>query len=70
MKTDRRVQNLVEEYGNNTTEAYMKRLLNISNKFGTENTKTAKKLLNENKLEEFCSLLLTEYYDKLYLKTF
>ena len=70
MGIDRRVKNLIKEYGNPDKEIIRKKINNIQKRLGGQNVKIAKKHLDKDNLEKFCELLLKNYYDKLYIRSF
>ncbi len=70
MGIDRRVKNLLEEYGSPDKRTLKKRIDSIERRLGGQNAKIAKKQIEENNLSKFCELLLENYYDKLYKKSF
>lgn len=66
MDIDRRVKNLLDEYGHHKKEKLKDRVNRISKRLGGMETKEAINLLDNNDLSEFCKLLLKKYYDKMY----
>ncbi|MAJ44110.1 MAG: tRNA 2-selenouridine(34) synthase MnmH [Candidatus Marinimicrobia bacterium] len=66
MRIERRIENLISEYGNFSSEQLKIRLERISNKLGDKNYKIALKYIKNGDLVELCNLLLNNYYDKMY----
>jgi len=66
MGIDRRVENLVKEYGEYPKIDLEIRIRQISRKLGGQNVKTAIDLLGSNNLHDLCKFLLENYYDKMY----
>ena len=66
MNFDRRIKNLISEYGKYPLTHIEHRLKKISRKLGSENFNYAVKLLKNNDLYSFCSHILINYYDKMY----
>ncbi len=64
---EERLKHIVQEYGQLDTEKLAEGIERIRQKLGNLNAKTAILLLNEGKITECFSILLT-YYDKYYLK--
>ena len=66
MGIDRRVENLIKDYGEYPRSDLEKRIHQISRKLGGQNVKTAIDLLDSNSLHDLCKFLLENYYDKMY----
>lgn len=66
MDINRRIKNLVNDYGIYSKKIIEDRICKISKKLGGQYTKEALNLLYENKLNDLCQLLLNNYYDKMY----
>ena len=66
MGIDRRVENLIKDYGEYPRSDLEKRIHQISRKLGGQNVKTAIDFLENNSLHELCKFLLENYYDKMY----
>ena len=66
MGIDRRVENLVKDYGEYPKIDLEIRIRQISRKLGGQNVKTAIDLLGSNNLHDLCKFLLENYYDKMY----
>ena len=66
MGIDRRVENLIKDYGEYPRSDLEKRIHQISRKLGGQNVKTAIELLESNSLHDLCKFLLENYYDKMY----
>ena len=66
MDIDRRIKNLINDYGHYSKNDLQARIHKISKKLGGQNVKTAIKLLEKNNLTKLCHLLLQNYYDKMY----
>ena len=66
MGIDRRVENLVKDYGEYPKIDLERRIHQISRKLGGQNVKTAINLLESNSLYDLCKFLLENYYDKMY----
>ena len=66
MKIDRRVENLIKDYGGYPKLDLERRIHQISRKLGGENAKMAIDFLKNNNLHELCKFLLENYYDKMY----
>ena len=66
MNIDRRVENLLNEYGHYKRDELKDRVKRISKRLGGAEAKDAINLLHNNNLSEFCELLLEKYYDKMY----
>ena len=70
MNIDRRVKNLLDEYGHHKKSDLKKRIERISKRLGGAEAKEAINLLNEDNLSAFCKLLLKKYYDTMYNKVY
>ena len=70
MNISRRVNNLLEEYGKPNSSTLKQKIDNITKRLGGQNAKIAKQKLDDNNLSEFCEILLKNYYDKLYQKSY
>ena len=70
MNIDRRVDNLINEYGHHDINKLQDRVERISKKLGATETKDAINLLSDSNLFDFCKLLLNKYYDKMYGKAY
>ena len=66
MGIDRRVENLVKDYGEYPKIDLERRIHQISRKLGGQNVKAAINLLESNSLYDLCRFLLENYYDKMY----
>ena len=66
MDMNRRIKNLINDYGSHPKDTIEERIHRISKKLGGQQTKIAVELLHENKLTDLCELLLNNYYDKMY----
>ncbi len=66
MDINRRIKNLINDYGHFSKNDLQTRVYQISKKLGGQNVKTAIKLLEKNDLTKLCQLLLQNYYDKMY----
>ena len=66
MNIDRRIKNLIKDYGHFSKGELKSRINRISKKLGGQNVKIAIKLLEKNDLSKLCELLLDNYYDKMY----
>lgn len=63
---EKRVNNILEDYGNYSQENLINSINKISKKLGGLDTKLAIEAVNQNDLKTACEILL-KYYDKLYL---
>ena len=70
MDINRRVNNLLDEYGKPNSSILKQKIDNIAKRLGGQNSKIAKEALDKNNLSEFCEILLENYYDKLYQKSY
>ena len=70
MNLDRRVNNLINEYGHHKINKLQDRVKRISKRLGDIETKDAINLLADSNLFDFCKLLLNKYYDKMYGKAY
>ena len=70
MGIERRVKNLLKEYGSPDKIILREKVDNIEKRLGGQNAKIAKEQLDKNDLPKFCKLLLENYYDKLYKRSF
>ena len=70
MNIDRRVKNLLDEYGHHKKSDLKKRIERISKRLGGAEAKEAINLLNKDNLPAFCKLLLKKYYDRMYDKAY
>ena len=66
MDINRRIKNLINDYGHFSKNDLQTRVYQISKKLGGQNVKTAIKRLEKNDLTKLCQLLLQNYYDKMY----
>jgi tRNA 2-selenouridine synthase len=66
MGIDRRVENLIKDYGEYPKIDLERRIHQISRKLGGQNVKAAINLLESNNLYDLCRFLLENYYDKMY----
>ena len=66
MDIDRRVENLIKDYGDYSKFDLEIRIRQISRKLGGQNVKIALEYLESNSLHTLCKFLLENYYDKMY----
>ena len=66
MDIDRRIGNLIKEYGSFSGQELEERVINIKKKLGGENVKKALNYISKSRKRDFCRLLLLCYYDKTY----
>ena len=66
MQIERRVENLIKDYGEYSNEDLEIRIQKISKKLGGQNVKEAIRLLEDHNLHELCKFLLEKYYDRMY----
>ena len=66
MDIERRIKNLIKDYGHYSKNDLGARIHRISKKLGGQNTKMALNFLEKNDLGKLCELLLGSYYDKMY----
>jgi tRNA 2-selenouridine synthase len=66
MNIDRRIKNLIKDYGHYSKNDLEDRIHRISKKLGGQNIKMAMNFLEKNNLSKLCELLLGSYYDKMY----
>ena len=64
------MKNLLKEYGSPDKIILREKVDNIEKRLGGQNAKIAKEQLDKNDLPKFCKLLLENYYDKLYKRSF
>jgi len=70
MDINRRVNNLLDEYGKPDSSILKQKIDNIAKRLGGQNARIAKEELDKNNLSKFCEILLENYYDKLYQKSY
>ena len=70
MSIKRRVNNLLDEYGTPEKSILKEKIDSIANRLGSQNSKIIKEELDKNNLPKFCKMLLENYYDKLYQKSY
>lgn len=66
MNINRRIKNLIKDYGHHSKNDLVTRIHRISKKLGGQKTKIAIDLIEKNNLTKLCELLLDSYYDKMY----
>ena len=70
MGIDRRIKNLLKEYGDHKKNDLKKRVDRISTRLGGAEAKEAINFLDRADLSSFCRLLLKKYYDTMYEKAY
>ena len=70
MDIDRRIENLIKEYGAFSANKLEEKIINIKKKLGGANVKKAINFISKSRKRDFCRLLLLCYYDKTYAHSF